>query len=80
LYGILLNQSLLVQGSGVTTKYGIYQTDTDAPNVLNSRVDMLKGAKLSGLSVYADNASALADGKVAGDVYRTSTGVLMVVY
>jgi len=80
LYGFYIDQANLVQGAGVTTKYGIYQVDTDAPNVLNSRVDMLKGAKLSGLSVHADNASAISGGKVAGDVYRTSTGVLMVVY
>ncbi len=35
---------------------------------------------LTGLSVYADNTAALAGGLVAGDVYRTSTGVLMVTY
>lgn len=40
------------------------------------------GSKLSiiSLSVYADNTAALAGGLVAGDVYRTSTGVLMVAY
>lgn len=37
-------------------------------------------ARLSNLPVYADNAAALAGGLVAGDVYRTSTGVLMVTY
>lgn len=31
-------------------------------------------------SVYADNTAALAGGLVAGDLYRTSTGVLMIVY
>ena len=35
---------------------------------------------LPGLQVYADNAAALADGLVADQVYRTPTGVLMVVY
>ena len=29
---------------------------------------------------YADNAAALSGGLLAGDVYRTSTGVLMIVY
>lgn len=29
---------------------------------------------------YADNTAALAGGLVAGDIYRTSTGVLMIVY
>ena len=33
-----------------------------------------------GLPVYADNATALAGGLTAGAFYRTSTGVLMVVY
>jgi hypothetical protein len=33
-----------------------------------------------GLPVYADNATAIAGGLVAGEPYRTSTGVLMVVY
>lgn len=40
------------------------------------------GSKLSvvGLPTYADNTAALAGGLVAGDFYRTSTGVLMVTY
>lgn len=33
-----------------------------------------------GLPVYADNTAALAGGLVAGEQYRTSTGILMVVY
>jgi len=32
------------------------------------------------LDVYANNIAALAGGLVAGEVYRTSTGVLMVTY
>jgi hypothetical protein len=36
--------------------------------------------KNPGLPVYSDNAAALAAGLLAGDMYRTSTGVLMVVY
>lgn len=35
---------------------------------------------ISGLSTYADNAAALAGGLVAGDIYRTSTGVMMIVF
>ena len=40
------------------------------------------GSKLAvvGLPTYADNTAALADGLVAGDFYRTSTGSLMVTY
>ena len=36
--------------------------------------------KNPGLPVFANNAAALAGGLVAGDMYRTSAGVLMVVY
>ena len=35
---------------------------------------------VSALPVYADNTTALAGGLVVGDVYRTDTGVLMVVF
>ena len=35
---------------------------------------------LSNLPVYADNAAALGGGLTAGQIYRTSTGVLMVTY
>jgi hypothetical protein len=36
--------------------------------------------KNPGLPVYSDNAAALASGLVAGDMYRTSTGDLKIVY
>ena len=36
--------------------------------------------KNPGLPVFSGNAAALAGGLIAGDMYRTSTGVLMVVY
>lgn len=35
---------------------------------------------IGGLAIYADNAAAIAGGLVAGDLYRTATGVLMVVF
>jgi len=38
------------------------------------------GVKETDLPVYADNAAAIAGGLEAGDPYRTSTGVRMVVY
>ena len=42
------------------------------------------GTKYHGISsllpVYADNTAALAGGLVAGDPYRTATGVFMVTY
>jgi hypothetical protein len=36
--------------------------------------------KNAGLPVYADNAAALAGGLVAGDMYRTAAGILMIVF
>lgn len=35
---------------------------------------------LTSLATYADNAAALAGGLTAGQVYRTSTGILMITY
>ena len=40
----------------------------------------LTTAQLAALPVYADNAAALAGGLTAGQLYRTSIGVLMVTY
>jgi hypothetical protein len=36
--------------------------------------------KITATPTYADNTAALAGGLVAGDVYRTSTGILMITY
>lgn len=35
--------------------------------------------RLTALSIYANNAAALAGGLIAGDVYKTSTGELRIV-
>jgi hypothetical protein len=35
---------------------------------------------ISNAPVYADNTAAIAGGLVSGDVYKTSTGQLMIVY
>ena len=40
----------------------------------------LTTSQLAALPVYADNAAALAGGLTAGQLYRTSSGVLMVTY
>jgi hypothetical protein len=37
-------------------------------------------ALATNLPVYTDNAAALAGGLIAGDLYKTSTGTLMIVY
>jgi hypothetical protein len=40
----------------------------------------IKSLFLSNVPVYADNSAATSGGLVAGQVYRTSTGVLMITY
>ena len=42
--------------------------------------DYVGGTKCLGLTTYADNAAALEGGLSAGDMYRTATGVSMIVY
>jgi hypothetical protein len=41
---------------------------------------VLGGARILTLAVHANNAAALSAGKVAGDLYRSSTGQVFVVY
>jgi hypothetical protein len=43
----------------------------------SNKATMIKNA---GLPVYSDNAAALSGGLVAGDMYRTAAGILMIVY
>jgi hypothetical protein len=38
------------------------------------------GDSTNTMPIYADNASAITGGLVAGELYRTSTGILMIVY
>jgi len=63
--------------TGSTIGFGIGTTAADA-NALT--IDASKRIILGNVPVYADNASAIAGGLTAGTLYRTSTGVLMVVY
>lgn len=62
-------------GSAVATSldYKVKNISSVDPGHKHSKV-------ISTLPVYTDNASALSGGLVAGDLYRTSTGVLMVTY
>ena len=46
----------------------------------NGKVNILQMLNISSISVYADNTAATSGGLDVGDVYRTSTGVLMVRY
>lgn len=41
---------------------------------------IITNQKITGLAVYADNVEALAGGLVAGQLYRTGTGGLMITY
>ena len=47
---------------------------------VSALVTYTMGNGFKGLGTYPNNAAALADGLVVGDVYRTSVGVLMVTY
>lgn len=54
---------------------------TNPASVELSRSNNTGGLKLTGnCPTYTDNAAALAAGLTAGDIYRTSTGQLMIVY
>ena len=46
----------------------------------NGKVNVLQILNISNVSVYADNAAATSGGLAVGDVYRTSTGILMIRY
>ena len=48
---------------------------TEAMRIKNSRI-----INIANTPVYADNAAAKTGGLVDGDVYRTSTGDLKIVY
>jgi hypothetical protein len=50
---------------------------TGSATINDLRVDNMK---ITNLSAYLDNASALAGGLVPNDVYRTPTGSLQIVY
>lgn len=53
---------------------------SDGGNVGVGTVSPTSKLQVVGLPVYADNAAATSGGLTAGAFYRTSTGVLMVVY
>ena len=55
------------------------KSTTNTPYAITTR-DSKGNLRQPGLPVYADNAAATTGGLVVGEQYRTSTGVLMVVY
>ena len=58
----------------VTRAFSLYAQQQQNPGPI--RGDTLN---LTGLSVYADNAAAVAGGLVENDVYKTATGELRIV-
>lgn len=54
--------------------------DINGGQIIYGNITVNDGVKEIELPVYTDNASAKSGGLVAGDPYRTSTGIRMVVY
>ena len=72
-------------GSGIGSTLALrtpvaHGSDAVAQTMVTRMVLSSSGVNVPGLATYADNAAALTGGLVAGDLYRTSTGVLMVTY
>ena len=75
--------------AGISTFNGAFSV-TSTPSFFNG-INVLSGTallpnitasglpKLTGLSIFADNAAALGGGLVANDVYKTATGELRIV-
>ena len=76
--------AIVARGNSATQSANLQEWQTSAPATVASVSPTGKATfptlNLGSLPVYADNAAATAGGLAAGDVYRTSTGVLMVRY
>lgn len=78
--GQLLVSGLLQVGSFTMTAVPIFFNGINAGGTASLADTTVSGLpKLTGLSTFADNASALAGGLVANDVYKTATGELRIV-
>ena len=71
IYGMYIET---LAGPGIANTYGIYQSGTSDSNYFAGTF------KLPNLGVYADNTAATSAGVPVGQLYRTSTGVVMVRY
>lgn len=77
----VVGTSISQQGPTTFTSAATFNSTITASGNLAGSTGSFAGLfRLPARSVYADNAAALAGGLVAGDVYRTATGVLMVVF
>jgi hypothetical protein len=74
------NVNLTNAGQGGTFLFSVSGTVTDPNAAVTLRVDTSTGLWMRPTYTFADNTAAVAGGLVAGQVYKTSTGVLMVVF
>jgi hypothetical protein len=58
----------------VTRAFSVYAQQQQNPGTVRAST-----LNISGLSVYADNAAAVAGGLAVNDVYKTATGELRIV-
>ena len=75
---LILNANATMTVTAVT--YDLDAVDVEITATNDVTVDVTGVLSIVGLPTYADNAAALADGLVATNLYRTATGVLMIVY
>jgi len=66
--------------NSVSSPSGVYLSTVAHDATLTGLGTVASPLGLSVLGTYADNAAALAGGLIAGNIYRTATGVLMIVY
>nr|MBU3860102.1 hypothetical protein [Flavobacterium sp. MC2016-06] len=76
------NSNIYIGSEGVAS-------DATASGIINignritargTKISLIGTLNIGTTPVYADNTTALAGGLVAGDVYRTTTGILMITY
>lgn len=77
-YPITINDILLKTNNNYNENQPII--DIGGGQTIYGNLSVNEGVKESELPIYADNAAAKVGGLVAGDPYRTATGIRMVVY
>lgn len=82
LIGVIdINQSIAINDVFMTSEFLTSPLiDIGGGQTIYGNIAINDGVKEASLPVYADNTTAKAGGLIAGDPYRTSTGVRMVVY
>jgi hypothetical protein len=74
------NQILIGNDISLTNSLEDYSNTVVLGSDLITKTILRGTINMTGLAVYADNATATADGLIVGDIYRTSTGDLKIVY